>query len=103
MLKMELNILHISRPETNENLQDVESIFNDGTDDFSYFNQGFFIFDQPEEYKRAVRPLLMEDRVLAVEQKVKKSSIIRSQLSLSPPHAVLLRQDDGEDGDTVSD
>ena len=62
----------IFRPETNENLQDVESIFNDGTDDFSYFNQGFFIFDQPEEYKRAVRPLLMEDRVLAVEQKVKK-------------------------------
>ena len=63
----------ICRPETDENLKDVESIFNDGTDDFSYFNNGFFIFDQPEDFKRAVRPLLMEDRVLAVEQKVRTS------------------------------
>ena len=63
----------ISRPETNEELQDVESIFDDGTATFSYFDNGFFIFGEKEEYKRAVRPLLSEDRVLAVEQKVRTS------------------------------
>ena len=69
MLKNSLTL--ISRPETDEELQDVESIFDDGTDSFSYFDNGFFIYGEKEEFKRAVRPLLMEDRVLAVEQKVR--------------------------------
>ena len=83
----------------------MESIFNDGTDDFSYFNNGFFIYDQPEDFKRAVRPLLMEDRVLAVEQKVRTIYLDLDIIfiTLTPTLAVLLRQDDGEDSDSDSD
>ena len=46
-------------PETNEHLQDVSSDYDS---DPGFYNKGWHMFDRTQSWKRAVRPLLMEDR-----------------------------------------